>query len=132
MEQMDFYRQKLAFETDSWDLFSAMKSQDNIEVLDTRTLDSFERGHIAGSKSFPHQSMTEEGTKNVRKDVLYVVYCDGIGCNASTSAAYKLSALGFQVKELIGGFEGWKDQGYPVDRPYSAFGALERLSCGCY
>jgi hypothetical protein len=34
---------------------------------------------------------------------VYVVYCDGIGCNASTKGAYNLARLGFRVKELLGG-----------------------------
>jgi rhodanese-related sulfurtransferase len=44
-----------------------------------------------------------------------VVYCWGPGCNAATKAAAKLASLGFQVKEMIGGLEYWRREGYPVD-----------------
>jgi rhodanese-related sulfurtransferase len=40
----------------------------------------------------------------------------GPGCNGSTRAAARLAALGFQVKELIGGLEYWKREGYPTAR----------------
>ena len=46
---------------------------------------------------------------------LYVVYCDGVGCNASTSAALKMAKLGFTVKELIGGLDWWKKSGFPTE-----------------
>jgi rhodanese-related sulfurtransferase len=42
----------------------------------------------------------------------YVCYCDGIGCNASTKGALNMAKLGFKVKELIGGIEWWKFDGY--------------------
>ena len=48
------------------------------------------------------------------KDRLLVVYCWGPGCNGATKAAVKLSALGFSVKEMIGGITYWKEEGYPI------------------
>jgi len=45
---------------------------------------------------------------------VYVVYCDGIGCNASTKGAYKLARLGFRAKELLGGLDWWRRDGHSV------------------
>ena len=59
--------------------------------------------------------MQTETTRNLDQDALYVVYCDGIGCNASTRGALKLARLGFKVKELIGGIEWWKVDGYTTE-----------------
>jgi hypothetical protein len=42
------------------------------------------------------------------------VYCDGMGCNASTNGAYKLAVLGLRVKELLGGLDWWIRDGHPV------------------
>jgi rhodanese-related sulfurtransferase len=36
------------------------------------------------------------------------------GCNGSTKAALRLAALGFQVKEMIGGVEWWERDGYDL------------------
>jgi rhodanese-related sulfurtransferase len=47
--------------------------------------------------------------------VCAVVYCWGPACNAATKAAARLSALGFQVKEMIGGLEYWRHEGYAVE-----------------
>ena len=50
------------------------------------------------------------------KDEIFVVYCWGPGCNGATKAAFKLSELGFAVKEMIGGIEYWEKEGYPTDK----------------
>jgi rhodanese-related sulfurtransferase len=57
------------------------------------------------------------------------VYCDGIGCNASTKGAAKLTSLGFKVKELIGGLDWWKRDGYPVEN--GSGNSNEPVACGC-
>ena len=41
--------------------------------------------------------------------------CDGIGCNASTKRALKMTKLGFKVKELKGKIEWWKFDGYATN-----------------
>jgi rhodanese-related sulfurtransferase len=44
-----------------------------------------------------------------------VTYCWGPGCNAATKGAARLAALGFRVKEMIGGIEYWRREGHPVE-----------------
>ncbi len=51
--------------------------------------------------------MNVEATASLDPGKVYVVYCDGIGFNASTKGAYKLAQLGFRVKELLGGLDWW-------------------------
>ena len=41
--------------------------------------------------------MNEETTDKLDKSKLYVTYYDGIGCNASTKGALKMSELGFAL-----------------------------------
>ncbi|MGF1453708.1 MAG: rhodanese-like domain-containing protein [Opitutales bacterium] len=110
----EHFRQKLEHETDSWDLHDALRRGENVVVIDARSRQSFERLHIPGAVNLPHREMTSEATSTWDKDAAYVVYCDGIGCNASTKGALKLSELGFQVKELIGGLDWWTRDGYPL------------------
>ena len=59
--------------------------------------------------------MDEETTSRLDKNTLYVTYCDGIGCNASTKGALKLARLGFSVKELMGGLDWWIRDGYATE-----------------
>jgi rhodanese-related sulfurtransferase len=110
------YRDKLAFETDAWDLNEMLRQGTNVTIIDARSEASYAQEHISGAVSFPHRKMNSESTQHLDRRTLYVSYCDGIGCNASTKAALKLAELGFQVKELIGGIEWWKRDGYAVER----------------
>ena len=113
-EAAEHFRNKLAFETDAWDLNEMLRAGDEcrrhrcpigIGLSPTNT--------FPARSIFPHRKMNQESTRHLDRDALYVTYCDGIGCNASTKGALKLAELGFQVKELIGGIDWWKRDGYP-------------------
>jgi len=106
---------KLRFHTDSWDLSVDLKAGSaGIGVIDARGHDAYAAGHIPGATSFPHREMSVETTANLDRSMVYVVYCDGIGCNGSTKGAYKLARLGFRTKELLGGLDWWRRDGHPV------------------
>jgi rhodanese-related sulfurtransferase len=106
---------KLRFYTDSWDLSVDLKAGfSGIVVIDARSRDAYAAGHIPGAVSFPHREMSAETTTRLDRSKVYVVYCDGIGCNASTKGAYKLARLGFRAKELLGGIDWWHRDGHPV------------------
>jgi rhodanese-related sulfurtransferase len=111
----EHYRNKLMFETDAWDLKDMLRAGSKIVVIDARSDVAYAQEHIPGAINFPHRTMDRESTRHLDRDTLYVTYCDGIGCNASTKGALKLAELGFQVKELIGGIDWWKRDGYPVE-----------------
>ena len=129
-QQIEHYASKLAFEIDSWDLAEARKAAEDIVVLDARSAQAHDREHIPDAISFPHQRMVAEHTADLRRAALYVVYCDGIGCNASTAGSLKMSQLGFKVKELIGGLDWWKRSGFPTRGALSARSEAAE-SCGC-
>ena len=112
IEQMGFYQRKLAYEMDSADLYEAVENGEPIVVIDGRSADAYAHEHIPGSISLPHRGISFNSTESLEKSKLYVCYCDGIGCNASTKTALKLLTLGFQVRELIGGLDWWKRDGY--------------------
>lgn len=117
-EQIKHYQNKLAYEIDSADVADFFKGKMNGEkmiVIDARSTDGFAAEHIPGATNFPHRTINDETTKSLDKAALYVTYCDGIGCNASTKGALKLSSLGFKVKELMGGLDWWKRDGYSTE-----------------
>ena len=106
------YEDKLKYETDSWDLNEAIQNGERVVVVDARSPEAFAEGHIPGAISFPHRNMSDDSTAYLDRDALYVKYCDGIGCNASTKGALNMTRLGFRVKELMGGLGWWKRDGY--------------------
>ncbi len=131
--QIEHYQNKLEFEIDSADLaefFQRAKKDEPMVVIDARSPIGFEREHIPGAINFPHRTMTEVSTKSLDKNVTYVTYCDGIGCNASTKAALKLASYGFRVKELMGGLEWWKKDGYSTEGTRGVNGNVA-VRCAC-
>ena len=113
-EQLGYLKRKLSYETDSADLYEALGRGEAITVIDGRSADAHAAEHIPGAISFPHRSINSETSAALDKSSVLVCYCDGIGCNASTKTALKLLGLGFQVRELIGGLDWWKRDGYPT------------------
>ncbi|GAD89998.1 hypothetical protein VHA01S_031_00110 [Vibrio halioticoli NBRC 102217] len=129
IDQLNHYQRKLAYEMDSWDLSVALKQGDNVAVVDGRSAEAYELEHIPGAISLCHKDINVHTTEHLDKSVVYVCYCDGIGCNGSTKTAMKLLSLGFQVKELIGGLDWWKRDGHPTEGIEGRAGSGE--SCGC-
>ena len=113
-EQLGYLQRKLAFETDSADLHEALGRGDPITVVDGRSAEAHSAEHIPGAISLPHRAISAATASALDKSGVLVCYCDGIGCNASTKTALKLLDLGFQVRELVGGLDWWKRDGYPT------------------
>lgn len=127
--QRRHYEAKLAYEIDSWDLKTALDRGERLTVIDARSASAFAKEHIPGAISLPHRTMDEASTSPLDRSGTVVVYCDGIGCNASTKGALNMTNLGFRVKELMGGLDWWKRDGYPTEgasRPVAS-----DPSCGC-
>jgi rhodanese-related sulfurtransferase len=98
------------------DLYAEMlEERGDLVVVDARYREAFDREHIPGAVNMPWREIDETTTAHLRRDVLYVVYCWNASCHASTKTATRLRALGFQVKELHGGLETWRKQGYPTE-----------------
>lgn len=127
--QIQFYKNKLAYEMDAADLYQALKNKEEVIVLDTRQVFGYEKEHIPNSVSLPHKEISVKSTKHLDKSKLYVCYCDGIGCNASTKGALKMVKLGFNTKELLGGIEWWKFDGYPTEGKEPTKGGV--VTCAC-
>ena len=129
IEQMTFYQRKLAYEMDSADVYEAVEKGEPIVVVDGRSADAFAHEHIPGAISLPHRDISFNSTVSLDKSKLYVCYCDGIGCNASTKTALKLLTLGFQVRELIGGLDWWKRDGYETHGEGAQVGSGVKCAC---
>lgn len=129
--QIRHYEEKLSYETDSWDLNEAIQNGENVIVIDARSAEAFAEEHIPGAVNLPHRTMNEETTSHLDRESLCVTYCDGIGCNASTKGALKMAKLGFRVKELIGGLDWWKRDGYLTETSDECCSDTQSTPCGC-
>lgn len=115
-EAHEYFCRKLCCETDTFDVFTDCENgMDGFEIIDVRSEAYYLENHVAGAIHIHHSEMTAERMAEFSKDQLLIVYCWGPGCNGATKAAAKLSALGFSVKEMIGGIDWWEKEGYPME-----------------
>jgi rhodanese-related sulfurtransferase len=99
------------------DLYAEMVAgTTNLVIVDARYPETYVVEHLPGAISLPWREIDEATTAHLSRDALYVVYCWNASCHASTKTASRLEALGFRVKELHGGLQDWKKQGYPTER----------------
>lgn len=114
-EAIAHFRAKLAFETDASDVYAELSAGTASFVLvDTRSEAAWAQGRAAGAIHLPTARIAGEAEALFPPGTNIVVYCWSPGCNGSTKAALALALQGYPVREMIGGFEYWAREGYPV------------------
>ena len=105
----------LTFETDCWDVHAELGNPERgFVILDVRSPESFAAGHLPEAVSLPYGCINERNLAQYPAGTLFVVYCSGPHCNGADRAAVRLARLGRPVKKMIGGIQGWKDEGYEL------------------
>ncbi len=94
-------------------------------VIDTRSLESWNQGHVPGAIHLPTAQIAKQAAELIDRDKTVVVYCWGPGCNGAQKAAVEFARLGYTVKEMLGGFEYWAREGFAVE---TGIGAITRRS----
>jgi rhodanese-related sulfurtransferase len=110
---MNYFAQRLQHETDADDVGSALlDGSADFTLIDARSPAAYAAAHLPGAISLPHRLLTPESLPAGP----LVVYCWGPGCNAATKACAKIAGFGRDdVKEMLGGFEYYVREGYPVE-----------------
>jgi rhodanese-related sulfurtransferase len=112
-EAAGHFERLLTFETDCWDVHAAIEAGNvQFTILDVRSPDAFAAGHVPGAINLPHRRINDRNLSRFEPETLFVVYCDGPHCNGADRGAARLARLGRKVKKMIGGIEGWKDEGF--------------------
>ena len=111
------FQDLLRFETDCWDVHASLAQENHgFVLLDVRSPEAYADGHVAGAVNLPHRRITESNLAAYPPGTTFVVYCNGPHCNGADKAAVRLARLGRPVKKMIGGIEGWKDEGFELTR----------------
>jgi rhodanese-related sulfurtransferase len=135
---IDFFAAKLAFETDVADVAAALAGGDpGFLLVDSRSEAAWRRGRLPGARHLPTATLAGRLTE-LDPRVPIVTYCWGPGCNGATRSALALARLGFQVRELVGGFEYWVREGGVVvtdegsrAQPMDPLTTAAAIDCGC-
>nr|WP_042177951.1 rhodanese-like domain-containing protein [Kibdelosporangium sp. MJ126-NF4]CEL12869.1 Rhodanese-related sulfurtransferase [Kibdelosporangium sp. MJ126-NF4]CTQ98555.1 Rhodanese-related sulfurtransferase [Kibdelosporangium sp. MJ126-NF4] len=131
---------RLTFEADVSDVHADLHAAvDGLVVVDSRSEESWNQGHIPGAVHLPTAQIAERAPGLIRTDATVVTYCWGPGCNGATRAALAFALIGYRVKEMIGGYEYWVREGFAVQTatgqriqaadPLTA--PISAISCGC-
>lgn len=109
------FERLLSLETDCWDVHAAIiAGHPDFVILDVRSPAVYAAGHVPGAINLPHGRINERNIANFPAEILFVVYCGGPHCNGADQGAARLAGLGRRVKKMIGGIEGWKDEGFSL------------------
>ena len=140
-EAAAYFRAGLLFHADVSDVAAALAADGDpgFVVLDSRSTESWDQGRIPGAVHLPTVLIPEQAEQLLDRSVPVVTYCWGPGCDGATRAALALAELGFQVKEMLGGFEYWAREGFAYE---TSEGAARRATdpltapvdaddCGC-
>jgi rhodanese-related sulfurtransferase len=131
------FARRLTVETDVSDVAAALDSgAPGFVLLDSRGTQAWAQGHVPGAIHLPGREITARADEELDRSVPVVTYCWGPGCNGATRAALALALLGFRVREMIGGFEYWAREGFPVETAEgvhspAADPLTAPVSCGC-
>lgn len=109
-----FIEAKLAYEIDVVAAFRA-QTDGTAVIVDTRKQLSWDQGHVAGALHLPADTL-DDRLATLPRDRTLIVYGWGPGCNGATLTARRLLGEGFDVRELIGGYEYWARNGFAVER----------------
>ncbi|MCX3063296.1 rhodanese-like domain-containing protein [Streptomyces beihaiensis] len=112
-----YFGASLAFHADVSDVASALADDGDpgFVVVDSRSTECWDQGHVPGAVHLPTALIAEQAEQLLDRSVPVVTYCWGPGCNGATRAALALAERGFQVKEMLGGFEYWVREGFPYE-----------------
>ena len=83
-----------------------MDKEKDVIILDVRTEEEYEEGHIPGAINVPNETITSDGVQELPdKNQLIMVYCRS--GNRSKQASLKLSALEYTNIYEFGGINTW-------------------------
>lgn len=96
--------------------FSELVADTNVVVLDVRTVEEFNEGHIKGAILIDQkQSDFIDKTKSLLPiDKKIAIYCRS--GRRSANAAGRLADIGYKCVNLKGGIIAWKEAGKATDR----------------
>ena len=98
---------------------STLFTADSAIFIDSRHDYDFKAGHIRGAVNIALNEFDKHSIrlKEIPKDKLLIIYCDGAECNSSIEVAIKLMEEGFtNIQVLFGGWQEWKANNLPIEK----------------
>ncbi len=108
-----YFQDKLDFSTGPVEVSQMLKERADINIVDVRDGEDFEKGHIHGSINLPRDRWnTLEG---LSRDKTNILVCYSQQCHLAAKAAVYFAERGYPVMEMDGGFAEWKSNDLDVE-----------------
>lgn len=113
-DAITYFSARLAHETDPSDVYAAQRAGEDVVLVDVRSAEAWAQGRIVGAVHVPYRDIPRR-IAEFDQSVPVVVYCWSPGCNAGVKGALAFAQLGYEVREMIGGYEYWVREGQPTE-----------------
>ena len=114
-----YFRDRIAFTTGVHELEVMIESRKNpasYQVVDVRYPADFAVSHVPGAINLPRGKWTSASAlQALNRDATLFLYCYNQTCHLAAEAAVALTAAGYRVVEVEGGFAAWEANGYRVE-----------------
>lgn len=82
-----------------------IKIANNVEIIDIRSNEKYNNGHILNAKNIPYEKLISDPRKYLQMNRVYYIYCQK-GLKTPVICQI-LSKLGYNAVNIIGGYEQW-------------------------
>jgi rhodanese-related sulfurtransferase len=89
----------------------------NYQFIDARDEADYKAGTVKGAINIPYHALEQHRSRftSMNKDAVYVVFCSA-ACDVSIDLAYAMAKEGFKKVYIFhGGWDDWKNAGYPAN-----------------
>lgn len=85
-------------------------------LVDARTAEEYEQSHIPGAENINEKNFDCEALKlPVKKNIPFIIYCNGVKCGKSGKIALKIGALGYtNIAIYREGIPVWEEHSLPL------------------
>lgn len=116
-----FFEDRIGFTTGTHELDVLLSGDTDpaaYQVVDVRFPDDYALGHVPGAINLPMAKWDNRRylEEQLDKDATLYLYCYTPTCHLAAQAAVKLTAAGYRVVEVEGGWEDWQQRGYAVEK----------------
>ncbi len=126
---VEFFERKLAFEIGPVGVKYALEQKEPIQIVDLRTAELYEKSHLPGAINLSIEEL-EKSQEKLDKNKTVVVYCYNHTCHLSAKAALVLAKKGFNVKELVGGFDTYAKADMKLEGKAAQGSCSSHSTCG--
>src|SRR5467141_188380 len=102
----EYFHAKMQFTTGPIELERMITEHADINIVDVRYPEDYDKGHIPGAVNVSKDKWTT--LQGLHKDKINVLYCYSQTCHLAAHAAEWFAAKGYPVMEMEGGFAAWK------------------------